>query len=178
MKPVHIETKRSFWLLRGVGSVVLAAVSIVLLLRAVPGTLVWWVSVVAAIFFVMGAIVGIAQGMRRGPRITLDATGVHDRTLGVGVIPWSDIARVEPYGVAQQGFVGLHLHDAAPYLARASMLKRMLARLNRGSGFPPFSVNLAGVDAEPGWVASMIIGMHEDNQRPPDDGVAARRTDR
>ena len=168
MNPVQIDTKRSFWLLRAAGSVVMAALSF-FFLRASLGSFVGWFGLLGLTFFGIGAVVGILQGVRRGPRITLDATGVHDRTLGVGVIPWSDIARVEPYGVAQQGFVGLHLHDAAPYLARASVLKRLLARLNAGSGLPAFSVNLAGVDANPAQVAGLIMQMHAESRRPPDD---------
>lgn len=164
-----METKRSFWLLRGAGSVVIAVVGIYSL-RPGLGSFAGWFALICVAFGAIGAIVGLGHGLRRGPRITLDATGVHDRTLGVGVIPWSDIARVEPYGVAQQGFVGLHLHDAAPYLARASVVKRLLARLNAGSGFPPFSVNLAGVDADPHDVARTIVRMHAERHRPPGGG--------
>ena len=166
MNPVHVNTKRSFWLLRAAGSAVIGAVAI-FSLRAGLGSFVGWFSLLCLAFGGIGTAVGLIHGLRRGPRITLDTTGVHDRTLGVGVIPWSDIARVEPYGVAQQGFVGLHLHDAAPYLARASVVKRLLARLNAGSGFPAFSVNLAGVDADPQQVAKTIVRMHAESHRPP-----------
>jgi hypothetical protein len=33
----------------------------------------------------------------------------------------------------------------------------MLARLNRGSGLSPFSVNLVGLDADPMQVAELIM---------------------
>jgi len=128
------------------------------------GTVVGWVGIVGVIFFGAATVVGIVQGARRGPRLTLDAHGVHDRTLGVGVIEWSDITNAEPYGVARQPFVALHVRDASKYLARASGLKRFLARLNRRSGLTPFSVNLVGLDADPWHVAQLIMSRCMPNQ--------------
>ena len=167
MNPIHFDTKRSFWLLRALGAVALGAVC-TMFLRAGLGSLTGWMGLVGLIFFGAGAVVGIVQGLRRGPRLTLDATGVHDRTLGVGVIPWSDIEGAEPYGVANQPFVGLHLREPAKYLARASRMKRLLARLNAGSGLPPFSVNLVGLDADPRKVAWMIMSNCGPEKTPAD----------
>ena len=156
MIPLHFGTKSSFWLSRAVGGLAMAAVS-VMMARAGAGSAVGWVGIVGVIFFGAGAVVGIFQGTRRGPRLTIDEQGIHDRTLGVGVIAWSDIANAEPYGVARQPFVALHLREPSKYLERASPLKRFLARLNRGSGLTPFSVNLVGLDADPAQVAELIM---------------------
>jgi hypothetical protein len=158
MTPVHFDTKRSFWLLRGFGSLGMAAAAAVMATRGL-GTAVGWFGLLGVTFFGVGAVVGLLEGMRRGPRLTLDAQGVNDRTLGVGVIAWSDIAGTSPYAVAKKPFVGLHLREPAKYVARASLLKRMLARLNAGSGMPPFSVNLVGLDADPGQVVNLIACM-------------------
>src|SRR4029079_3362384 len=99
MTPVHFGTKRSFWLKRAVGGLFMAALS-VMMARSGSGTAVGWMGIAGAIFFGAAAVVGIIQGARRGPRLPLDAQGIHDRTLGVGVIDWSDITNAEPYGVA------------------------------------------------------------------------------
>ena len=155
MTPIHYHTKRSFWLIRAAGAAVFAAVC-ALWGRAGLGSVAGWVGLIGLVFFGLGAIVGLVQGLRRGPRLTLDDQGVHDRTLGVGLIAWSDIVRAEPYGVARQPFVGLHLRDPDKYLARASHSRKLLARLNAGAGFP-LSINLAGLDADPGEVAEMIM---------------------
>src|SRR6476660_6359154 len=104
MTPLHFGTKRRFWLTRALGGLGMAMVA-AMMARAGAGSLTGWVGIAGVIFFGVGAIVGVVQGTRRGPRLTLDAHGVHDRTLGVGVIAWSDIMNAEPYGVARQPFV-------------------------------------------------------------------------
>jgi hypothetical protein len=156
MTPLHFGTKRGFWLSRAAGGLFMAAAA-AMMARAGAGTTVGWIGIVGVIFFGAGTVVGLVQGVRRGPRLTLDSNGVHDRTLGVGVIEWSDITNAEPYGVARQPFVALHLRDSSKYLARASTFKRFLARLNRRSGLSPFSVNLVGLDADPWYVAQLIV---------------------
>ena len=158
MNPIHFGTKRSFWLIRALGSLGLAAAGVAMATTG-RGSAVVWMGVAAVVFFGVGAVVGIVQGTRRGPRLTLDADGVHDRTLGVGVIAWPDIAGVAPYLVAQKPFVGLHLREPAKYVARASGLKQLLVRLNAGSGMPPFSLNLAGLDADPTQVVELLASM-------------------
>ena len=156
MAPLHFGTKRRFWLSRAAGGLLMAAVSATMA-RTGAGTVVGWVGIVGVIFFGAATVVGIVQGARRGPRLTIDTDGIHDRTLGVGVIEWSDITSAEPYGVARQPFVALQLRDPSKYLARATGLKRFLARLNRRSGLSPFSVNLVGLDAGPWFVVKLIM---------------------
>ena len=156
MTPIHFGRKRSFWLLRGLGGVAMAALS-AMMARAGQGTFTGWVGIAGVIFFGAAAVVGFVQGTRREPRLTIDDTGVHDRTLGVGVIPWSDIAGAEPYGVAKQPFVGLHLRNEAKYIARASFWSRMLARIHASSGLPAFSVNLSGLEGDPSYIAELIM---------------------
>ena len=163
MTSIHFGTKRSFWLSRAVGGVFMASAS-AMMARAGNGTAVGWIGIVGVIFFGVATVVGIVQGSRRGPRLTIDAHGIHDRTLGVGVIEWPDIINAEPYGVARQPFVALHLRDPSKYLARASGFKRFLARLNRGGGLSPFSVNLVGLDADPWYVAQLIVSRSVPNQ--------------
>lgn len=156
MTALHYGTKRSFWLYRAFGGAVMASGGVAMLRQGGLGTPLGWFGLAAVLFFGAATVVGLVQGTRRGPRLTLDAQGVHDRSLGVGVIAWEDIRSAVPYGVARQPFIALHLRDTDKYLARASLVKRLLARLNAGSGLPPFSVNLAGVDADPMEVAEMI----------------------
>jgi hypothetical protein len=156
MTPIHFGTKRGFWLIRALGAVGMAAVCTIPL-RAGLGSIAGWAGLIGVVFFGIGAVVGLVQGVRRGPRLTLDANGVHDRTLGAGVIAWSDIAEAAPYGVAGKPFIALHLRDPAKYLARTSRMKRQFARLNAASGLSPFSVNLVGLDADPSEVAELIM---------------------
>jgi hypothetical protein len=154
MTTIHFRVNRRFWLSRALGAIIMAVVCL-LFVRYGLQSAVGWFGIVGALFFGIGAAVGLKEGTRRGPRLTLDDEGIHDRSLRVGVIAWSDIIGIEPYGVAGQPFIGLCLRDPSKYLARASGMGLLLARLNAGSGFP-LSVNLVGLKADPLQVVDMI----------------------
>ena len=170
MTPIHFGTKRRFWLMRAAGGLGMAAIS-GMMARAAWASVGLWspqggLGLVGVTFFGVGAVVGIIEGTRRGPRLTLDAQGIHDRTLRVGVIEWADIVGAMPYGVARQPFVGLELRDPAKYVARTSPLMRLLVRVHRASGMPPFSVNLVGLDADPAMVAELIMAKCATDEPP------------
>lgn len=156
MNTIHFGTDRRFWLSRGLGAILMAAIGGAMIVaegwRSTAGVL----GIVGVLFFGIAAVVGLWQGARRGPRLTLDEEGVQDRTLKVGVIAWADIVGVEPYAVADQPFVGLRLRDPSKYLERTSGMWRILAWLNSGSGFP-LSLNLVGLDADPSRVLNLIL---------------------
>jgi hypothetical protein len=122
-----------------------------------------WVGILGVALFGTGAVVGLVQGLRRGPRLSIDDDGIHDRTLGVGVIAWSDIVSAAPYLVAKEPFIGLNLRDPAKYIQRAPPLKRRLARMHAASGMPPFSVNLVGLEGDPARVAQLIMSAVQAN---------------
>ena len=157
-RPVDFGVKRSFWLLRGAGSVVFVLLAILMLSRSdTPGQPGAWLGLAALLFFGTALIVCLVQGFRRGPRLTLDAAGVHDRTLGVGVIAWADIRQAGLYWIANQPFISLRVHDAAKYVERASAVRRLLIRLNGGTGAPQLQLNLAGLDANPAHVLDLMM---------------------
>ena len=156
MNTIHFGTNRRFWLWRGLGAIPMAALGGAMFVTEGWRSAAGWFGIVGVLFFGIAAVVGLWQGTRRGPRLTLNDEGVLDRTLKVGVIAWSDIVGVEPYGVAGQPFVGLRLRDPSKYLERTSGMGRLLAWLNSGSGFP-LSLNLVGLDADPSRVLDLII---------------------
>lgn len=156
MNTIHFGINHRFWLWRGLGAIPMAAIGGAMFVSEGWQSTAGWFGIVGVLFFGIAPVVGIWQGTRRGPRLTLDEEGVRDRTLKVGVIAWSDIAGVEPYKIAGQSFVGLHLSDPSKYLERTSGIWRMLAWVNSGSGFP-LSLNLVGLDADPSRVLDLII---------------------
>ena len=152
--------KRSFWLWRGAGSFVFVAISTLMLSRTgTPGQPGAWLGIAGLLFFGTALVVCLIQGFRRGPRLTLDAVGVHDRTLGVGVIAWSDIRQAGLYWIANQPFISLRLQDAAKYVERASGIRRLLIHLNGGTRAPQLQLNLAGLDADPTQVLELMTQM-------------------
>jgi hypothetical protein len=157
MTPIHFETQRGFWLLRALGAAGMATIGAIWVVKAGLGSFQGWFSMLVLAFGGVGAVVGIREGTRRGPRLTLDERGLHDRSLGVGVIEWSDITRASPYWMAKKPFVALELRDPAKYVARASRFKQLLARQAVANGLPPFSVNLVGVNADATKVAELIM---------------------
>jgi hypothetical protein len=156
MNTIHFGTNRRFWLWRGLGAIPMAAISGAMFVTQGWRSVMGWFGIFGVLFFGIAAVVGIWQGTRRRPRLTLDAEGVQDRTLKVGVIAWADIVGVEPYEVAGEPFVGLCLRDPSKYTERTSGMWRMLTWVNSGSGFP-LSVNLVGLDADPSRVLDLII---------------------
>lgn len=156
MNTIDFGTNRRFWLSRGLGAIAIAAIGGAMIVTEGWQSAAGWFGIAGVLFFGIAAVVGLWQGTRRSPRLTLDENGVQDRTLKVGVIDWSDIVAVEPYEVAGQPFVGLRLRDPSKYLERTSGMWRILAWLNSGSGFP-LSVNLVGLDADPSRVLDLII---------------------
>ena len=116
-----------------------------------------WIGWVGAAFFGACAAVIVRELARPGPRLSLSDDGLYDRTLGVGVIAWTDILDAWPVATAGVPFVGLDLRAPDLYLDRLSPARRLAARLNRAAGHAPLSVNLWGLrDADPARVALCI----------------------
>jgi len=81
--------KRSYWKIVPllIASLAFVASGVFLLLRS-PDKWVGWMSI---IFFGACALVFVWQLLDARPRLIIDDSGVFDRSLGVGVIPWSQI---------------------------------------------------------------------------------------
>jgi hypothetical protein len=85
------------------------------------------------------------QLFRRGPTVVIDELGVFDRRMGVGPIPWEEIASVSAADVKRQRLISLWLRNEEPYLSRASAWRRRLAAANRALGFSPFCMSFTGL---------------------------------
>ena len=154
---VVVRTDRGYWITRGLGAAALT-LGCALALRASAGYAVG-IGVLGAAMFGFFTAYALRQGLRRGPRLVLDAIGVDAADLGVGVIPWAHIQHVQAFGSAQAPFVAFHVADPAPWLARMPPWARMVARLHVASGLPLFSVNLIGVDRDAGEVARRALSL-------------------
>lgn len=112
-----------------------------------------WASI---IFFGSCAVVFLKHLLDSRPRIIIDDLGIFDRTLGIGVISWTDIQGAYLRSICGNEFICLDLRNAENYLSQSSPVKRALAGTNRVWGFTSISLNLCGVAAESNDVLELI----------------------
>jgi len=117
----------------------------------------WGPGLLAIAFFGLGAAVGIWQFFDSRPRLRVSDAGILDRTLGVGLIKWTDITDAYLMSINRENFICLVLRNEADYLAHLSPLKKRLAAANQALGFTPISINLSGVDINPEQVLEYIL---------------------
>lgn len=152
MQTITIGGSRKHWSVLTIGGLCFAAAGIFMLLSGGPPLVAW----AAIVFFGGGSVVSIRQTLDGRPRIVIDDRGIHDRTLGVGVVEWDDITGVSVGIIQGNAFICLGLADPGKYLGRLSPVARRLAELNRGLGFSEISLNLAGTDADPDRIEELI----------------------
>ncbi|MDU0372445.1 STM3941 family protein [Hymenobacter endophyticus] len=126
----------------------------------------WGLGLVSIAFFGTGVLVGIRQLLDSRPRLQITDEGILDRTLGVGLIPWADIADAYVRSINQENFICLALHNEDEYVQRLSPLKRKLAGANSALGFTMLSVNLSGVDLNPEQLLEYILKQSAATQMP------------
>jgi len=123
-----------------------------------------WVGWMCMAFFGMCAVIFIRQIIDTRPRLVIDDKGVMDRTLGLGVIPWSEMKGARLKSIHGQDFVCLELRNMDRWLDRLPPLKRRLASTNVVVGFAPINLNLSGVNADAGRILQIILKMIDDAQ--------------
>jgi len=115
-----------------------------------------WGAWAGIVFFGACALVFIRQLCDARPRLVIDAQGIFDRTLRVGVIPWDDIVGAYPKSIYGNDFICLELRDADPWLARLSPRVQKLVKTNLVLGFQVLNVNLSGTNVKPDAVLAAI----------------------
>lgn len=110
----------------------------------------------SALFFGAGALIFLGQIFDSRPRIEIDARGVFDRTLGVGVIEWRDIESAFPISIAGNSFIALKLKDAEKYLRKVPRWRKKLAGWNKYLGAESVNINLSGVNCSPADVIEIV----------------------
>lgn len=123
-----------------------------------------WVGWLCMVFFGSCAMIFVWQLIDSRPRLVIDDKGVMDRTLGLGVIPWSEMEGAYLKSIHGQDFVCLELRNTDRWLERLSPLKRKLTSANVALGFAPINLNLSGVSADAGQVLQLILKMMADSQ--------------
>ncbi|KUG08363.1 STM3941 family protein [Solirubrum puertoriconensis] len=135
------------------GGLVFVAMGVWLLVKTENGG----AGLITILFFGTGVAVGIWQLADTRPRLRITDEGILDRTLGVGLIHWADIADAYVNAVNHEYFICLHLYNEEEYTSRLSPLRRKLANANQALGFTTISINLSGVDLSPEQLLEYIL---------------------
>ncbi len=169
IKPVDrlvIKTNRwkYFWLLLISCGFVAAGVIIILDSRQHQSDDIWigWTTL---LFFGSCAVIFVWQIIETRPRLIIDEHGIRDRTLGVGLIPWSEIEGAYIRSISGNDFICLELHSPERWVSKLSPIGRALATTNAALGFSALNLNLSGVDARAEEVFELVLKRCELHRR-------------
>lgn len=113
--------------------------------------------VIGTLFFGFCTFAAVAQLFRHSPVFTIDAQGFHDqRRRGLGLIESADIRDVWLVQVQNQPMLSVDVYDTEKYLSRLSVIGRKVAGLNRGLGYAPITLSLAGLSHTPQEVMAYL----------------------
>jgi hypothetical protein len=97
------------------------------------------------VFFGACLIAIVFQLFRRKPTVVFGHSGVLDIRLGVGLIPWRDIASVSILAVRRQRLIALSLRDEESYRLRSPIWRRVLIYISDAMNYPAFTIAFAGL---------------------------------
>jgi len=147
-------SKRKYFLFL-LGSLGFVAVGVFLLIKGKQDAAVAaWLSI---IFFGACSLAFIFPLFDARPRIILDDKGLFDRTLGVGLIPWSEITGAYAKSMRGNDFISLELKDDEKWLNKLSRFKRLLTLGNKSLGFTAINLNLSGVSVDTQQIYELVI---------------------
>lgn len=116
-----------------------------------------WIGWMAIIFFGSGIPLFGWQLADSRPRLVIDEQGILDRTLGVGIIPWSEITGAYLRSIQGNSFICLEVLNPERWLERLSPIKRAMVPANEALGFTVLNLNLSAVSAEPAELLELIL---------------------
>lgn len=116
-----------------------------------------WVGWLGIAFFGAGIPIFLRQIVDSRPRLVLDEQGIFDRTLGVGVIPWTEITGATLRAVHFNHFICLEVRDPQRWTSQRSFLKRLFALGNRAMGYSELNINLSAIAADPKKVYELVL---------------------
>lgn len=104
--------------------------------------------------FVPATVVFTRRLLATEPRLVVDETGILDSRLGVGLVPWAELADVRVLRMRRHVFLCLVPREPKRWMARLSPLRRLMALGDRALGASVLSIDLNGVDCVPEELAA------------------------
>lgn len=124
-----------------------------------------WIGWMSILFFGAGVPLFVKQLLDARPRVILDESGVFDRTLGVGTIPWDEITGAYVKAIHGNAFVCLEMHRPDHWLQSAFAAQRALVAANVKLGFQPLNINLSGTAVDPVLVLDIVLKKSAESSR-------------
>jgi|GEM_PF-836281 len=131
--------------------------------------LVGWASI---LFFGAGVLVFAWQLLDTRPRLVINEQGINDRTLGIGILPWSEIAGAYVHSINNIDFICLILRNPEEYRSRLSPIKRFMSPANRALGCTDFIINLAGISVPTQAIFELVLKQSKLAEHRPAGGPA------
>lgn len=154
MPPIIIKSSRLKYLGLLMLSLGFVALGVLLLRKGQPAA--FWAGWANIVFFGAGAVLFVRQIIDARPRVVIDAFGVFDRTLGVGVIPWSALVDARLQFVGATPFICLELHESDGWRLPRGPITGALTRSNTALGCSVLNLNLGGLRADPSRVLAAV----------------------
>ena len=111
------------------------------------------------VFFGAGVPIAVWQIFDSRPRLIIDENGINDRTMGVGLIPWSEIEDAYVMSIERNDFICLVVRDPSLWIHKLSPLQKAMASTNLKLGFTELNVNLSGIDVSSRQIHELILKM-------------------
>ncbi len=156
MQTLVIRSSRLSYALLLLVSLVFVAVGVLLLVRRPEAAIAGWTTLM---FFGACALVFAWQLFDLRPRLVFSEVGVLDRTLGVGVIPWTEIDDAYLASINGNSFLCLELRDPERWIEKLGPVRRALVAGNASLGFTPISLNLGCIAGDPLEVQTYVLTM-------------------
>ena len=108
---------------------------------------------------VSSAWFGLKQMFRKGPTLIINESGIDDKRLGVGQIPWTAISSVSACKapLRNKSLIELWLSDESAYVSRMPRRMRMVAPTLKANGHSPFVISMTFLNPGFGAVYEYIL---------------------
>jgi hypothetical protein len=136
----------------------------VFILRGAKTTAESWTGWIDVLFFGACAAVFVWQLFERRPRLKIDEHGINDRTLGVGLIPWSEITDAYVKSIQSNDFICLTVRDPNRWIGKLSPVGRAMLKANQALGFTELNINLSGTNARTREILELILKLSAASQ--------------
>jgi hypothetical protein len=114
---------------------------------------IWYVhavGVIAALFFGLCTLIGIARLFRRGPALILDRQGMLDQSGGaaVGRLSWLEVRSLRVVAVRRTKFLVVDVHNPRQYLDDGNAWQRLLRSGNQRTVGSPIALSSSTLDID------------------------------